>query len=82
MRSLIILWALLFHWELLRILPEWQTHPDELASCRWNRDMDVLVVATCTSLYVGAHGRPHELQTATTAALQWLTDSVGQLADR
>jgi len=79
--KLVALFALLTHWKLIHILPEWHAHAETLAWCRWSGQMDRMAAAmsdgtkTCTWLLAGPYGRPNELQTFAAAAMQWLIDS-------
>lgn len=83
--KLVVLFALLMHWKLSHIQPEWRAHAEAAALCHWNRDLDSISEAlgagskTCTWLLAGPYGRQGELWTIAGKAIQWLEDSIRTL---
>ena len=81
MRSLVILWALLFHWQLTHVIPDLPIHYEALATCHWYGDATTLAQTvkagskSCAWLMSGPYGRPGELGQMLDYAIQWLVHS-------
>lgn len=76
-----ILWSLLFYWQLAHVMPDLRAHCDDLAMRHWYGDAATLAQPVeegfkpCASSFPRPYGRPDTLSKMLEQAIQWFDQS-------